>query len=150
MRRSKFKPGTSFYAVRDAARRLLGDPRFLPSRLVHTLGFEGVKPIRLMVDVYLTLDEVIVKLSVPGVDADSIEITVVEDQLTIEGAFRPLVKQVDYIIQERRKGRFARTLTLEVPVDLSRAEAKLEEGVLTLILPKKQQIEDKTLRMSLR
>jgi HSP20 family protein len=92
----------------------------------------------LLVDVYLTADEVVVRASVPGVKAEDIEITLMENQLTLSGTYGPALRNVAYRVYERPVGRFVRTVTLDVPVSSQSAEASLQDGVLTVALPKKK------------
>ncbi|HEX9795901.1 MAG TPA: Hsp20/alpha crystallin family protein [Anaerolineales bacterium] len=97
--------------------------------------YEGLAPI----DVYQTADEVVIEAAMPGVKPDDIEISVTGDTLTLRGEIRQ-EKEVegerDYHVRERRYRRFARSLTLPSTVDSSKAQAEIENGILTLRIPK--------------
>jgi len=69
------------------------------------------------------------------------------DTLTIRGELRPPLENVEYLFQERLCGAFSRTLTLNVPVDADKAEAVFENGVLTLTLPKAEEIRPRVIKV---
>ena len=54
----------------------------------------------------------------------------------------------NYLLQERPVGHFSRTIQLPDPVNFSKAEAKLKDGVLTLVLPKQEEILPKTIKVT--
>ncbi|HNT73793.1 MAG TPA: Hsp20/alpha crystallin family protein [Anaerolineae bacterium] len=137
MGRLKFAPRENWAALRDALYHLWSDARFAPAQVLHSLDTDAAV-CQLLLDVYWTADEVIVRASVPGVKAEDLEITLRGDQLTVSGSYGPSLRNVTYCVYERPTGRFARTLTLDVPVDAQLAEADLREGVLTIVFPKKR------------
>jgi HSP20 family protein len=101
----------------------------------------------LAVDAYATGDELVIKASVPGVDPESVEITIEGETLTIKGRTEGPLENVDYVIQERRFGPFMRTLTLNIPVKAEDAEAVFEKGVLTLTIPKAEEVRPKVIQV---
>ena len=78
----------------------------------------------------------VITAAVPGLDPDDIELTLDGEALIIRGEFRAPIENVDYLLQERPYGAFERSLTINVPVEAERAEAKFDKGLLTIILPK--------------
>jgi HSP20 family protein len=82
--------------------------------------------------------EVTVKMQVPGVEKDQLQLTVSDDHLTIRGETRKESeeKRKNYYSQEIRYGAFQRTVPLPVEVDAARANAALKNGVLSITLPK--------------
>ena len=102
---------------------------------------------QLPVDVYMTPEEIVVKASLPGVSPDEVDINLEGDSLTIRGEIQPPSDDVDYIIQERGHGVLARTLTLNVPVNADGAEATFDNGVLTLTLPKAEELKPKKIEV---
>jgi len=74
---------------------------------------------------------------VPGLKAESLDISVVGNELTIKGD-RPVsdVAQESFHRQERGIGSFIRTVTLPVDVNAEKVEASLKDGVLLIKLPK--------------
>jgi HSP20 family protein len=102
---------------------------------------------RLPLDVYTTEDEILVVASLPGLTADDVDITIEGDSLTIRGTLRPPLENVNYIFQERPYGTLTRTLNINVPVDVEAAEASFENGVLTVALPKAEEMKPKTIKV---
>jgi HSP20 family protein len=107
----------------------------------------GERVVALPVDVYSTANELIVQASVPGLNPDDVEITIEGDTLTIKGETKSPLDNVEYHIQERRFGPFGRTLTLNVPVQAEQAEATFDKGVLTLTIPKAEEVRPKVIQV---
>lgn len=81
---------------------------------------------------------VIVQLSAPGVKKEDLEINVEDDVLTVSGArAAALPEGYTALHRERRAGRFSRSFALSRDLDAGAAEARLEDGVLTLTLPRR-------------
>jgi len=99
----------------------------------------------LPLDVSETEDEYLVKASIPGIKPDDLEITYNSKTLTIKGEFKAEQEKEDvhYHLRERRYGAFARSLTLPAAVISDAIEAKYEAGVLTLKLPKTEEVKPK-------
>jgi HSP20 family protein len=75
----------------------------------------------------------------PGMPLDALEIFVNEgNQLTIQGERKPVETRGAWHRQERGFGKFSRTFTLPGEVDADKVEAKLEQGVLRVTLPKSE------------
>jgi HSP20 family protein len=107
----------------------------------------GARVAVLPVDVYSTADELVIQASVPGLNPEDVEITIEGDTLTVKGETKPPLENVDYHIQERRYGPFGRTLTLNMPVQADQAEAVFEKGVLTLTIPKAEELKPKVIKV---
>jgi HSP20 family protein len=84
--------------------------------------------------------DVVVKLEVPGMQANDFELEVVGDVLVVRGEKRmSWDNQVgDFYVSERAYGRFERAVQLPASVDEDRARARYDAGVLTVRLPKVQ------------
>ncbi len=83
-------------------------------------------------------DAFYLEAELPGLELNDLEIYVTNrNQLTLKGERRsPAPEKVVKHRQERAFGKFARTLTLPVPVDEAAVDARFEHGVLRLRLPK--------------
>lgn len=103
----------------------------------------------LAVDMYETDQDVVIKSSVPGVKAEDLDITITGDTLTIKGETKTeeKVEKANYIRQERRYGAFCRSLTLPTTIVAENAKAEFENGVLTLTLPKAEEVKPKTIKV---
>jgi len=103
----------------------------------------------LAVDVYQAGDNLVVKSTIAGARPEEIEIIVQDDMLTIRGQ-RRLSEEIDYndyLYRECYWGKFSRTIVLPVQVDESGVQAKLEGGVLTVILPKARRDKEVKIRV---
>jgi len=82
----------------------------------------------------------VVKFDLPGADKSNVKVQVNGQILTISGKREETVEQKDnhgnLIRQERKAGAFERSLTLPGPVDSNGVQAKYDNGVLTVTLPK--------------
>ncbi|MEZ4529199.1 MAG: Hsp20/alpha crystallin family protein [Desulfobacterales bacterium] len=89
------------------------------------------------VDIFETEQEIVLLADMPGVKPEHLDIDLRESVLTISGDIAPFegADEQDVLI-EYEVGRYQRQFTLSEVVDQSRIEAKLEKGVLRLILPK--------------
>ncbi len=92
-----------------------------------------------------------VEALVPGVDPESIEVSVLRDQLRIAGtktAINPDVKPESFHRNERGAGAFTRMLTLPTEVDGDNVKADYKNGVLMLTLPKHAAAKPKQITVS--
>lgn len=93
------------------------------------------------VDIYGTKDEVVLKLELPEIDIRDIKISAENNVLSITGE-RKLsaeAKEEDYYRIERTYGTFVRTFSLPASVDPTKISARYKDGVLKLVLPKKEE-----------
>ena len=88
-----------------------------------------------LVDVHETEDEYLVKVDLPGVNADDVSLEVNENVLSISGS-RVAKEAGQAQLVERPYGAFVRTLTLPQGVDSDSIEAGFHDGVLELRIPK--------------
>ncbi|HXH03030.1 MAG TPA: Hsp20/alpha crystallin family protein [Candidatus Competibacteraceae bacterium] len=93
------------------------------------------------VDVIDRAGEIVVRAELPGVDKKDIEVSLVDNTLTITGTSRheEAEEKGDYRRREMCYGAFARTLTLPAAVDAEKIKATFRDGVLELVAPKLEQ-----------
>lgn len=94
-------------------------------------------------DVEETRDAYLFKADLPGVREADIEISVSGNQLTISGR-REEAQEEDvqsYFVYERTYGTFARTFALPQGADVEHIRADLKDGVLSLIVPKRPEVQ---------
>ena len=91
-------------------------------------------------DVVQDGDDLIVRASLPGVEPDDIQVTLEDGLLTIEGETGAETEEQkgEYLLRERRFGRFHRALRLPNSVDAGSAEPSYANGVLTITVPKQE------------
>lgn len=90
------------------------------------------------VNVWVGEHDAIVNAEIPGVEIEKIDISVIADSLTISGSREPatLGEGESYYRQERDFGRFTRTLRLPFNVEADKVDARYENGVLFITLPR--------------
>ncbi len=123
-----------FRRLRDEVDRLLRD--FSTSQPVAALLGTGQYP---PLNVWETDAAFFVEAEIPGVPQSQLDIRLLGNELTLRGERSAVAKDADrnvYHRHERGVGAFVRTLRLPAEVDVDAAEARLDNGVLTLRLPK--------------
>jgi HSP20 family protein len=94
------------------------------------------RPAAMAMDAFRSGDEFVVQFDLPGVDAESIDLTVEKNVLTVHAERRrPVEEGVEMVISERPEGTFSRQLFLGESLDAERIEASYDQGVLVLRLP---------------
>jgi HSP20 family protein len=141
----RWEPFRELVSLREAMDRIFEESSIRPR--VRTLAPSGTRA--LAVDVYETDDSVVVKSAVPGIAAQDLDISITGDTLTIKGETEAEeeVEEKNYICRERRYGAFSRSLTIPVEIKADEAEAAFENGVLTLTLPKAEEVKPKTIKV---
>ncbi|MGE0434554.1 MAG: Hsp20/alpha crystallin family protein [Planctomycetota bacterium] len=93
------------------------------------------------VNVWNNEDSALVAVALPGVDADEVELTVQDKQLTIRATRKaPVLAEGEQMIRrERESGTIERTVTLAHRVDADRVEAQFANGMLNVRLPRVEQ-----------
>ena len=88
-------------------------------------------------DIYEKGDNYIVKVELPGVKQEDVDVSVTEDSLTIKGEKRSEtgIKNEDYFKTEMTYGNFYRSITLPSTIDTQNIDAVYEDGVLRITLP---------------
>jgi HSP20 family protein len=85
-------------------------------------------------------DAYLLELEMPGVSKTGIEVTVEANELTIVGRRSDQAIPGEIVYQESRRGDYRRTFELDPSIDTAKIEAKMEQGVLKLTLPKAEQV----------
>lgn len=96
------------------------------------------------VDIYEEKDDVIVKAELPGMKKEDIEVNIKDDILTISGEKKSeeKVEKKGYYRMERSYGSFCRSFRLP-DVQMDKAKAKFENGVLEIRIPKSEEAKKK-------
>ena len=138
----RWEPMNELVSLHDAMDRLIEDSFVQPGRVL-----DRASVTQLPLDVYATPDAVVVRASVPGVNPDQVEITIEGSRVMIRGESQLQKEEGDYLLQEQRYGPFARILDLGLPVQADKAEASFKNGLLTLTIPKAEEIKPKTIKV---
>jgi len=102
------------------------------------------------VEVADTKEAVVVKVQVPGVSKEQIQIAVSEGALTIKGETKEEEKKEEknYIRREFHYGAFTRTIPLPAGAQAEKATAQLKDGVLEITIPKSEEARVKEIPIS--
>jgi len=102
------------------------------------------------VDIFETENEVVIKAELPGMEAKDIEITLENNVLMLRGdrRFENETKNENYHRVERSYGNFTRSFSLPAFVDDSKVHAEYKNGLLRIVLPKKEQAKSKEIKIA--
>ena len=103
------------------------------------------------VDVYEDAHELLLKLEVPGIKQEDLDVRLENQTLTVKGErkFEKDEKEENFHRIERRYGTFTRTFTLPQTVDINAPKATYEHGVLTIALAKKEAAKPKQVKVEI-
>jgi HSP20 family protein len=105
---------------------------------------DGSYELGVKVDTYDT--EYIVRAQVPNMRPEDLHIEVADNVVTVRGQFQEDRREEgDMVVVERHVAQFSRSVTLPDPVDPYKAEAVVENGVLTLRLPRTTTVQPKAI-----
>ena len=104
---------------------------------------------QLSLDVYQMENEIVIKSAIAGAAAQDLEISLVNDMLTIKGVRNKDVEvdPKDYYYQECYWGPFSRSIILPANIDASQIKASIKNGILTVVLPKTERIKTKKIEI---
>jgi HSP20 family protein len=144
---TRYDPLSEMVTLRQAMDRLFEDS-FVSPLTWRTIGGGG-DTVNAPLDVHETADEIVVTASLPGMKAEDVDITMTGQTLTLKGEFKSDQEEDrgQYLYRERRFGSFNRTLQLPVRVEGDRAEASFENGVLTLRIPKAEDVKPRQIQI---
>jgi len=111
------------------------DPFRELDRLAQALG-TPTRPAAIPIDAYRKGDIFLVQFDLPGVEPDSIDLTVEKNVLTVHAQrSRPEAEGVEMLLAERPQGTFSRQLFLGETLDTDHIDAEYTNGVLVLRMP---------------
>ena len=132
MAMDRWRRAGGYLPLRDAIDQLFEGSFTTPQLLGSQGGFPPV-------DLYVTDDDVVLEMAVPGAAPDDINISVTGDTVSVSGEVRnPQQQRGHAYLDEIWRGRFQRSFTLPIQVDADKAEASFENGLLELRLPKSE------------
>ncbi|MGE5224871.1 MAG: Hsp20/alpha crystallin family protein [Omnitrophica WOR_2 bacterium] len=109
----------------------------------------GERDMLLAVDVIAEDDNYWIKALVPGLEADSLQIEVLNNTVTIRGKFSEEAQEdKNYLVSELPAGSFSRLITLPTALDPAKAEANIKNGVLMLKVPKAEAHRPKSIKVT--
>ncbi|MET8808414.1 Hsp20/alpha crystallin family protein [Streptomyces sp. NPDC004546] len=125
------------------------DPFRELDRLVERVWGTTAHPAGMPLDAWREGDTFFVELDLPGVDAESIELDVERNVLTVKAERKPAYgENTETVVTERPAGTFSRQLFLGETLDTDKIEASYEAGVLRLRIPVAEQAKPRKIAIS--
>jgi len=136
----RWEPAREMMSLRDAMDRLFDDAFTRPLSLKDAWSVPAI-------DMYQTDDEIVVKAALPGIKADEVQINITGEVLTLKGEVKheEEKKEKAWHIREQRYGSFERSVVLPTDVVADKAKADFENGILTITLPKAEEVKPKVI-----
>ncbi len=121
-----------------------------PTQTQRPLSYRQAENWGLALDVAENEDGYIVKASVPGINPDDLEITLEDNVLTVKGEVEndEQFEKEQYHLRERRYGRFSRSIKFPVMVNGDSVNANYNMGILTLDIPKAEEVKPKRITIN--
>jgi HSP20 family protein len=131
----RWDPFRDMMTLRDAMDRLLQQSISGTGQILSNMRTDTIP-----MDVIERDDAYEVRAAIPGVVPDDVEVVVQGERLTVRAELRRKeeTRGETWLMREQRAGSLQRTITLPSPVSSDNAEARIENGILTLRLPKAQ------------
>ena len=143
---TRWEPTREMMTLREAMDRLFDDAFTRPSFSIRDGGSSWASP---AIDMYQTDNDVVVKAALPGIKAEEVQINVTGDVLTIRGEtnheFEEEKNDKSWHIREHRWGAFERSVMLPIGVNSDQAKADFDNGILTITLPKSEEVKPTTI-----
>lgn len=138
---TRWEPVREMMTLREAMDRLFDDA-FTRPLSIRDGGWSTPA-----IDMYQTDNDVVVRAALPGFKADDVQINVTGDVLTIRGEMKheDEQKEKSWHIREQRSGSFERSISLPTDVVSEKAQADFDNGILTITLPKAEEVKPKTI-----
>ena len=138
----RWEPAREMMTLREAMDHLFNDAFTRPLTLRDGWSAPAI-------DMYQTDDEIVVKASLPGVKADEVQINITGEVLTLQGETKQVEEKKDkaWHMREQRWGMFERSVALPTEVVADKAKAEFENGILTITLPKAEEVKPKIINI---
>jgi HSP20 family protein len=131
--------------LRDEINNLFESP-FWSAPTRQTQLFNGWTP---ALDLYQTNDDVVAMIELPGMRKEDIELSLHDGMLTISGERKAEVANGEKTARtERFVGKFRRSISLPTRVDAGKVSATYKDGILTVTLPKAEEVKPKQIQVN--
>jgi HSP20 family protein len=106
-------------------------------------------PLAPALDLYTTPEAVVARVALPGVKPENVDVTVGDDLVTISGSVKRAqdTSVAGYVHKELSDGTFSRSFWLPTAVNAGGATASFQDGLLTLTLPKTDEVKTKRVKV---
>jgi len=99
------------------------------------------------VNVFETAEGYVLQAEMPGVGKDGLEITLEGTEITITGRRKPDTVSGEALFRERNTADYRRVFELDPAIDSAKVSAKIEQGVLTVTLPKSERVKPRKIQV---
>ena len=134
---------SDFMTLRDAVNQLLAENRGPREAWQDQPAY-----MRLPLDAWVTDDAVVIEASLPGVKPEDVNITIEGETVHIEAELPKPEHGGSHLLSERRFGKVGRDLVLNISVETDKASASFNNGVLTLTIPKKEELRPRIIKVT--
>jgi HSP20 family protein len=137
-------PLAELVSFRDAMERLFDDRLFRPLWPAN-VEHEATPAL----DLYTTPQAVIAKVALPGVKPGDVDVSIGDDLVTITGSFKEEKESTEagYVHKELSHGSFSRSFSIPTAIKTEAATASFKDGLLTLTLPKAEEVKPKHVKV---
>jgi HSP20 family protein len=118
---------------------------FTPESKSTTPATERASYLSPLANILETADGYVLQAEMPGVGKDGVSVTVENGELTIVGTRSASENRGESLYRERRKHDYRRKFEIDSSIDASRISAKIDQGLLTLHLPKSEAVKPRTI-----
>ncbi len=145
---SRWDPFRETISLREAMDRLFEESFIRPSE--GASWREGA--LTIPVDMYETDEDMVVSAAVPGLKPEDVDISITGNTLTLNGEFRSEEEgeRGNVHFQERRYGKFQRSMSLPANTNAEEVDAVFEDGVLKITLPKAEEAKPKQIPVTVK
>lgn len=125
----------------------LSNPGTTSAEVAHT-GANRVSYLTPLANIVESKDGYVLEAEMPGVNKDGLEITVENGELTIVGHRAAVESRGRELYRESRTNDFRRSFELDPSIDTTKISAKIDQGVLTLHLPKAEAVKPRKIAVA--
>ena len=100
------------------------------------------------VNIFETQEGYVLQAEMPGVGKDGLEITLEGNEIAITGRRNPETVTGETLFRESNKADYRRVFELDPAIDTSKVSAKIEQGVLTVTLPKSERVKPRKIQVN--
>jgi HSP20 family protein len=145
----RWEPFRDLLSLQERMNRMFGEYRGAAATADDdwALGGSWAPP----VDIYEQGSDIVLKAELPGVDPKDVDIRLENNVLTLRGErkFENEVKKENYHRVERTYGTFSRSFTLPSVVNQTGIKADFKDGMLKVVLPKREEAKPKQIEISI-
>ena len=99
------------------------------------------------VNIFETQEGYVLQAEMPGVTKDGLEITLEGNEITITGRRAPETVSGELLFRESARADYRRVFELDPAIDTAKVSAKIEQGVLTVTLPKSERVKPRKIKV---